>query len=193
MELAIVGLLVFTLFLAMFEFGLLFRDNLTATDAIADAARIGAIVGPDTSPAGATADYEIVKAVREGLSAMDDTAIETIVVFKAAGTGADPESQVPDQCLGGTSVNGVCNVYEARTAFAAVEFGNYDYFTCDVAGEVSCHWDPVKRTDGPQPSDVETVGVYVRIAKDGYTGLFADSWTITRASTMRLEPGVTEP
>ena len=49
-EFGIVALLVFTLLLAIFEFGLLFRDNLTATDAVSDATRVGAIVGPDISP-----------------------------------------------------------------------------------------------------------------------------------------------
>lgn len=191
-EMAIVGLVVFTLFLGLFEFGLLFRDNLTATDAVADAARIGALVGPDVSPGGGTADYEIVKAVREGLSSMDDNAVESIVIFKAAGTSADPEDQVPSQCRRGISVRNVCNVYEPASAFTAVEFGNYDYFSCDDPAEVSCNWDPTKRKDGPRSSDVETLGVYVRIIKGGYTGMFADSWTITRATAMRLEPGVTE-
>lgn len=190
---AIVGLLVFTMILAMFEFGLLFRDNMTATDAAADATRIGAIIGPDVAASGATADYEIVKAVREGLASMSDHSVAAIVVFRASGAGDDPVSQVPAACRNGNSVAGVCNVYDGTGAFAAVEFGNHDYFRCDAPGEIACHWDPEGRKDGPLPSDVETIGVYLRIERDGFTGLFADSWTITRAATARLEPGVSAP
>ena len=192
-ETAIVGLLVFTLILGVFEFGLLFRDNLTATDAVADAVRIGAIVGPDVSASGGTADFEIVRAIREGLASVDDSTIEAIVIFKAAGTGDEPESQMPERCRQGISVKDACNAYDPVGALRAVEFANHDYFTCDTAGEVACNWDPEGREDGPKPEDVESIGVYVRIEKDGYTGLFADSWTISRASVMRLEPGVTEP
>lgn len=192
-EMAIVGLLVFTLLLGVFEFGLLFRDNLTVSDAVGDATRAGAVAGPDVTSDGATGDYEIVRALRQGLASFDLSSVETIAIFRAAGGGDDPESQVPLACRVGNSVNGICNVYVPAVAFAAVENGNYDHFTCDVEGEISCHWDPTERKDGPLPSDVETLGVYVRISKAGYTGLFADSWTITRAAVARLEPGVTEP
>lgn len=194
-ELAIVGLLVLTMFLGLFEFGLLFRDNLTTTDAVADATRVGGLVGPDVATDGRNADFEIVRAVREGLSAMDGAQIRYVVVFKGTGTGDPAVEQVPLQCKAGTSIAGICNAYPADAAFAAVEAGNTAYFTCPTPpnGNIACRWDPAGRQDGPTSADVETVGVYVRIEKDGYTGLFADRWTIERASTVRLEPGLTEP
>lgn len=191
-ELAIVSLLVFTMFLAIFEFGLLFRDNLTATDAVSDATRIGAIVGPDVN-AGATADYEIVKAVGQGLSALDERDVRTIVVFRASGSADDAEAQVPVTCRNGISRNSICNAYDAREAFAAVAGGNVAYFRCEGTNTAACPYDPEQRKDGPQPSDVETIGVYVLIERSGYTGFFADSWTISRAATARLEPGTIQP
>ncbi len=192
-ETAIVGLLVFTLLLAVFEFGLLFRDNLTATDAVSDATRIGAIIGPDVAADGSNADYAIVKTVREGLSSMNDVAIQYIVVFKASGGGGDALAQVPTACRNGTSLAGICNSYSAGPALAAVESGTRAYFTCSGANTAACKYNPTTRKDGPTSSQVETIGVYVKILQDGYTGLFAETWTIERASTLRLEPGVTAP
>lgn len=193
-ELAIVGLLVFTFLLAVFEFGLLFRDNLTTNDAVADATRIGAIMGPDVVD-GTNADYAVVKAVREGLSALNGADVRHVVVFRASGGGEDAMSQVPDACKRGTSIPNICNAYPADAAFAAVEAGNAAYFTCPEppTAKVACRYDPKDRKDGPTSAEVETLGVFIRIERDGYTGLFADRWTIDRASTIRLEPGLTEP
>lgn len=195
-ELAIVGLLVFTLILAMFEFGLLFRDNLTATDAVGDAARIGAIVGPDVDSVGNNADYAIVRSVREGLASLDGADVRYIVIFKASGSNEPAIDQVPAACRNGTSIPDVCNAYPADAAFAAVVGGQADYFNCPAPpdpAKIACRWDAKTRSDGPLPSQVDTVGVYVDIDKDGYTGLFADRWSIDRAAAIRLEPGVSTP
>lgn len=191
-EMSIVATLVFTVFLAMFEFGTLYRDSLTATDAVSDATRIGAIIGPDVQADGSTADYAIVKAVREGLSALNDSSVQYVVVFKSPGTGDDAESQVPAACRNGTSLPGICNSYAGPAAFGAVESGDVDYFTCSAADTAACPWNPTTRSDGPTSAQVETLGVYVKIRRGGVTGLFGDDFTITRASTIRLEPGLTE-
>lgn len=192
-ETAIVAVVVLTMFLAIFEFGLLFRDNLSASDAVADAVRSAAVVGPDVAPDGANADFVAVKGIREGLSALNDDDVQTIVVYKAGGSTDSAIDQVPIACRNGTSISGLCNAYDATAAFTAVEAGDTDYFVCSAANTASCAWDPVTRKDGPTSADVETVGVYVRIDVDGYTGLFGNSWTISRAMTLRLEPGVIEP
>ena len=192
-EMSLVALIVFTFFLVIFEFGLLFRDNLTATDAAADATRIGAIVGPDVASDGSTADYAIARAVRQGLASLDDSDVQYIVVFKASGGGGAALNQVPLACRNGTSIAGICNAYTANAAFNAVEAGNAAYFTCAGANTAACKWNPETRKDGPTSSQVETLGVYVKIVRPGYTGLFAKSWTIERASISRLEPGVTDP
>lgn len=193
-ELAIVGLLVFTMFLAVFEFGLLFRDNLTTNDAIADATRIGAIMGPDVVD-GRNADYEVVKAVREGLSSLNGADVRYIVVFRASGGGQDAIDQVPQTCKNGTSIANICNAYPADAAFAAIEADDTGYFTCPATptAKIACRYDAKERKDGPTSAQVETLGVYIRIERDGYTGLFANRWTIERASTIRLEPGLTDP
>ncbi|MDZ7674704.1 MAG: TadE/TadG family type IV pilus assembly protein [Acidimicrobiales bacterium] len=191
-ETAIVGLLVFFLFLAIFEFGTVFRDSLTTSDAVADAARIGAVVGPGVTAKGTNADFEVAKAVREGLSALNDEEIDRIVVFKGSGTSDSALSQVPVACRNGVSVPSICNSYDAAGALNAVEGGDETYFQCNMAGDPACGWDPATRQDGPTSADIETLGVYVRVQRGGVTGLFADTWTLDRATTLRLEPGVIE-
>lgn len=189
-ELSIVAILVFTILLAVFEFGSLYRDSLTASDAVSDATRMGAIIGPDVQSDGSTADYAIVRAVREGLASLNDSAVQYIVVFKASGTGDDAESQVPAACRNGTSIGGICNSYAGPAAFGAVEAGNAAYFTCSGMNTAACSWNPTTRKDGPTSADVETLGVFIKIRRGGITGLFGGDWTITRASTIRLEPGI---
>lgn len=189
-ELSIVALVVFVTILALIEFGLVFRDNLTATDAVADATRIGGVVGPGVGSNGGNADYEIVRSVREGLAAMNDSDIEHVVVFRASGGSQSADEQLPDACKEGTALTGICNVYPTAAAFAAVEAANTAYFDCP-ASDVgpACAWDPADRSDGTDGSPIDNLGVYVRIERDAVTGLFADSFTITRAQTTRLEPG----
>ncbi len=173
-----------------FEYGLLFRDTLTAGDAVSDAARIGAIVGPDTTADGRSADFEVIRTVREGLSALGDQQIDYIVVFRAANTGDAPEDQLTTQCRNGISVNTLCNAYDAAEAFAAVEAADTGYFKCAGSETAACAWDPKSRRDGPSVDQIETLGVYVKLERDGITSLFADSFTITRAAIARLEPGL---
>ena len=43
--------------------------------------------------------------------------------------------------------------------------------------------------DGPRTADVEFLGVYIRYEHDYITGFFGRTFTIERASIMRLEPG----
>ena len=134
----------------------------------------------------------VIRAVREGLSGLNDNEVRTIVVFRSTGTADDAVDQVPAACRNGHSLVGICNAYSAPEAFAAVVSGDRSYFRCEDGQTAACPYDPENRRDGPTSDDVETIGVYVRIETSGYTGLFAESWSIQRAATARLEPGVLE-
>ena len=69
-EAALVSPIFILLVFGVFEFGVAYRDVLTVGDATTDAARVGAIQGPDVTPEGETADYSIVNAVRDGLAGL---------------------------------------------------------------------------------------------------------------------------
>jgi hypothetical protein len=185
----VLPLVTFVLF-AILDFGVVFRDQLTVQDAVSDAARAGSIVGPDTTQEGGNADYEIISALREGLGSVDSTAIRRIVVFRGSATATGtPESQVPAACRSGTSVAGVCNVYPAADAFLAAQTGDVAYFRCSsTPTSPACNWQPEGRDDGPSPTTIQYVGVYVELASNRVVGAFGPS-TVSRAAIARLEPG----
>lgn len=191
-EIAIVATALFVLFLGTIDYGVQYRDSLTVNDAVSDAARIGAIVGPDADTLGRNADYQIVQGLREGLAALDDARITRIVVFKSTSSGP-PETQVPAACRDGIALAGVCNVYDPTAAFGAVIGGDTDFFTCAGPNTTACPYDPELRSNGPTRSDIETIGVWVRVDQSAITGFFRDTYTVTGASTVRLEPGIFEP
>jgi TadE-like protein len=193
-EFAVVGLLLFTVLFGIFEFGMLFRNRTTTSDAAADGARVGAIQGPNRTSTGETADYSIIKAIREDSSAIDPEAIEQIVIFKGSSSGSgSPASQVPATCKAGTPVAGRCNVYNPNTAFERVQEGDASYFDCSTNPTgPACSWDPVTRRNGPRPTDIEYLGVWIRVNHQWVTGLFGDGFTYESASVVRLEPGTFE-
>ena len=191
LEIAILSPIVFFLLFALLEFGLLFRDQLTAQDAVGDAARLGAIMGPDVATDGTNADFQVIKTIREGLGSIPPEWVQRIVIFRGNPAGAgSPTDQLPATCKGGTAIAGRCNVYDPFSAFTAVEAGNVNFFNC-AANPTSpaCSWQPELRDDGPEPANIQYLGVFVRIRRDSLTGVFADTFTIDRAFVLRLEPG----
>ena len=190
-EAALVSPIFLLVVFAVFEFGLAYRDVLTVGDAVTDAARVGAIQGPDVTPEGETADYSVVNAVRDGLAGLDPERIGTIVVFRAGpATAGSALSQVPAACKNGpTSTSSHCNTYPPVAAYTAIQSGDVDYFKCLQPGDPACGWPPTDRIDGPLTSDVEFLGVYVRYQHSYVTGFFGSTFTVERAAIMRLEPG----
>ena len=210
-ETALVAPLFFLLVFGIIEFGLVFRDYTTATAAVSDAARLGAIIGPGTvgraadAPSAAgppaspapdvqvNADYEIIRSVRDGLAGLSSTSLRNIIIFKGTAAAGDPTLQIPAQCLAGTAVAGRCNVYDPTEAFGAVASGDPDFFDCVVTpASPACTWDPRTRNAGPDPADIDYLGVYVAVDRPGPTGLFQDRYAITEAAVVRLEPGKVE-
>lgn len=193
-ELSIVALVVFTLIFGIFEFGMVFRDRLSVHDAVASGTRAGTINGRKLGPSGETADYYLIKALREETSSIDPTDIERIVVFKGRSPGAgDAASQVPAACKRGTPVAGACNVYDPNEAFLRVQSGDVDYFSCSATpGGPACPWDPEARVDGPELNQIDYLGVWMRVDHPLVTGMFGKTISIEAASVGRLEPGVLE-
>jgi hypothetical protein len=189
LETMLVAPVFFALVLAIFEFGLIYRDVLSVSDAAGNGARRGALIGPRIPASGANADFEIVREVRNSLGSVSVDWVERIVVFKAGPPGAGGAmAQVPQACKTQDSVPGVCNVYDPANAFLAVDTGNNDYFDCGSGGR-SCAWLPTSRSNGPTPSDIDYLGVWIRVQRPYVSGLFGDVFTFEQASVMRLEAG----
>lgn len=177
--------------LGIIEYGLVYRDVLITSDAVSNGARTGAVIGPRITANLNTADFVIIKDVRESLGATPTSWVKRVVVFRANTPSSAPAlSQVPLACRNGTAVAGVCNVYDPQEAFYAVQEGNSDYFSCTGAGGPACAWRPTSRKNGPNVSDIEYLGVYLRVERPYLTGLFGDKFTIEQATIVRLEPGI---
>ncbi|MFA5564936.1 MAG: TadE/TadG family type IV pilus assembly protein [Acidimicrobiia bacterium] len=189
LETALITPVFFALIFGIIEFGLVYRDTLTAADAAGSGARMGAILGPRPTPTNVSADFEIIRAVRQSLGAIPVEWVDRIVVFKAQGPGAgSPTSQITNECKNGVSVPGLCNVYDPGNAFLAIQSSdnNAAFFECPSGR--ACPWAPYTRKNGPTVFDIEYLGVWIRIQRPGLTGLFAKEFTIEQASVVRLEP-----
>jgi len=197
LEAAVIGPVFIVVVLSILEYGLVYRDYLTASDAVADAARTGAVQGNDLTTAAQTADYSIVRAMRESLASLDYNTVERIVVFKAAGPDSgSPVAQTPAACKTGAASDPTsdCNLYFTAPAFGAIQYGDDEYFECrpSFGDIVACGWDPVDRNNGteaPNLGNPDYLGVYVRIDHKMISGIFGNSFTIEDASIFRIEQG----
>ncbi|QGG95698.1 TadE/TadG family type IV pilus assembly protein [Actinomarinicola tropica] len=190
LETLLVAPVFFALVLGIFEFGLIYRDILTTSDAVANGARTGAVIGPRTTNSGVSADFEIIRQVRNSLGSVPVEWIDRIVIFKANGPGAgSPSDQVPNACKTGGSVADVCNVYDPANAFLAVDTGNDTFFSSCPSGR-ACAWRPSSRRNGPTTAAIDYLGVYIRVERPYVSGLFGDVFTIDQAYIVRLEPGM---
>jgi hypothetical protein len=201
-EASLVAPVLLIIVLAIMEYGLVFRDYLTVSDTVADAARTGAVQGRDKTISGQTADFSIVSSIRQNTAGLRYTDVERIVVFRGgppqAGSAID---QVPASCKTGTasSPSDNCNVYPVEAALLAIQYGNNDFFECNAAGQPACGWSPGgtfvsdERLDGTinvgGQFPIDYLGVYLEVRHRYVTGLFGDEFVIKDASIARLEAG----
>jgi len=178
-EAAILLPLFFMLVFGILEFGFAFRNYLTVANGTRDGARTGTTAGTV-----ADSDHQVLQAIADSMSAMDQDDIEQIVVFRATG----PDDTVPTSCtlLGSAGQSGAdaCNVYTpAQFSLAASQFD------CGGPGTApDDDWCPTDRevaVNGPP----DYLGVWIKVKYDYITGLFpGGGMTFTDTTIMRLEP-----
>lgn len=185
MEAAFVTPVFFALIFGIFEFGLLFRDNLTTNNAAQQGARAASVSGnrPD-------ADFLVLRSVEHGLQAMDLNQLDYVIVFRASGPG----DTVPTACLtasqtytGGSSVG--CNRYVAADFLkpiddaSGVDTGN---FRCS-ATSIDRFWCPTDRETSVS-AGVEYIGIYIQTRHQFISGMFGNGKDLTETTILRLEP-----
>jgi hypothetical protein len=178
-EASIVTTLLFLLIFGVIEGGLTFGDYL----GLANSTRAGARVASASGSDGLT-DYYVLQSIAAGSTAIPRSAIDRIVVFKAA----TPDAPVPSACTTGTTgVSGECNVYAASDFdLASTRFG------CSTASPPSPDrfWCPTSRktarTGANGPPDI--VGVWMKIRHPMLTGFFGTQLTFSDGTLMRIEP-----
>lgn len=183
LEAAIVLPLILFLFVGMTEFGFALRDGNTLSRAVQASARTDARLADDP-----LADYEALRAIESGLSALGSSSIERVIVYDANGTGATP----PADCLavvpstsGAAGVGGLCNVY-SPTQVAADQPGS---FGC--GGGWDSNFCPINTSHRQRNGNNPTrVGVWVELTFDGATSVLPTSVSLTRGAVYQLEPCV---
>jgi TadE-like protein len=180
-EMAIVVPLLALFVLGIVECGFAWRANVTLTNAARAGARVGSSSGNER-----LADYNILQAVRSGLSDFDTSRIDRIVVFKAT----SPDGGVPSTCREGSSVSGVCNVYSA--ADLTLGPSSFGEGTTTCTGSPDASWCPTSR-EVRQGAGPDYVGVYLQVRHALVTSLLPlDDFTMEGNAVMRAEPKATQ-
>lgn len=162
------------LLFGMLEFGGAFRDYLTLSNAASTGARQAGIQGNSAS-----ADWNIIVAIKNASGAMPLSQITRIAIYKAS----SPTAGLPANCDIGAVAN--CNSYDAATVAsvngAAVQPASWG----DCTGPTG-NYCPTGRV--VSASNPDYLGVWVQIVHPWITGLFGKSITMTQTSIFRLEP-----
>lgn len=166
----------FMLVFGIIEIGLAMNDYLALSNSVRAGARTGSATGNDL-----TSDWNILQAIQREGSALPDSQIKMIVVYKASSFGAAPTTT----CQAGTPVSGVCNTYTpADFSEDKTHFGCYAGYTLDK------YWCPLDRKVSLTGSGTEFIGVWMKIEHPWVTKMFGNTKTLTDSSVIRLEPRV---
>ncbi len=188
-ETAIVLPLLALLMGGIVEYGTLWRDNLTVTTSSRAAARVVSNLGDDH-----LADYEAILSLDAALSTIDGFTIEGVLIYNAAASDGEPDSSCFDAGGDPQGSAGLCNYFSASevAGMAAVdcsasctEFPNNG----NCAGGMSVNFCPQSARETDQSAGTTNVGVWVRIKRSYFTGIFpGDGVTITDRTVMQIEP-----
>ena len=190
-EAAFVAPVFFLLIFAVIEFGFMFRNYLTVSNASSTGARAASVSGND-----AESDYFILRSVNHGLAAANLEDLEMIVVYEAltpndgppanciAGTGT---SQTSNTATGGTQRG--CNVYHVLDLSKGLvdAGGPTDHFRCGLTS-IDRFWCPTTRKATLSGTGPGYVGVYIQLSHEMITGFFGQDRLLTDHRVIRIEP-----
>ncbi len=191
-------LLIFGL-LAIFEFGMGYREKINLTSAVRSAARQDSNLG-DSRPA----DYEALVGFQSVMTRAKHMQINRVVVYRATGSDGTPSNA---SCLTipatvtGTGVNGACNIYsdyQIQNLGATYKTHFWGTGATDAIKDLNCSgsaWDrfwcpspSTRNADQGDPPDY--LGVYANVSYTSYTRLLPSTVTMTDRAVMRIEPKV---
>ena len=172
-EAAIIMPVLLLIVFGIFEFGLLFRDELTLAQSTRDGARAGSAYGNDYD-----ADFKVMRTIENASTAVPPELITRIVIFDP---GPAEENGAPtDDCKNGIAVVDVCNVYTPANWADTQRFG------CNDSNDLDKFWCPADRR--VQLGNVGYIGVWIEFVHPFVTGFFGDDITLTDQTIMRIEP-----
>ena len=189
-EMAIIAPFLALIVAGILEYGTLWRDNLTVTSSSRAATRVVSNLGDNS-----LADYEALLSLNSGLSAIDGYTLEYVMIYDASAADGSP-SPTCFNSSGDPVANsgGNCNVYTGAQVAAidslsctttCTEFPN----TPTCAGGFTFDFCPQAERETDQTAGLTSVGVWVRIQRDYFTGIFpGNGVTIEDYAVMKVEP-----
>ncbi|MEZ5243941.1 MAG: pilus assembly protein [Acidimicrobiales bacterium] len=189
-EMAIVAPLLALVIGGMVEFGMLWRDDMTASASTRAAARVASNLGDDN-----LADYEALLALDAGLSGLTNLNVEGVLIYNASASDGEPHPSCFDASGDPVDSAGQCNYYTAAELAAVSSLSCSPPGGCaEFPDDASCasgwatYFCPQTRSTN-QGAGTTIVGVWVRIQRDYITGMLpGDGVTITDQTVMRVEP-----
>ncbi len=192
-EAAIVTLPFMIILFAVFEFGLLSRNNLTTTNASREGGRAASVFGNDGD-----ADYFTLQTIKHAVEPMGVEHVEFVVIYRVNEIG-DPMNP---SCLTGsvtlvdplnppTGTNAQpCNHYTQdqlqNAALLDSAFNPTGEFGCGPIA-IDRFWCPSDR-EVSLSAQPDLVGVYVQTNHDYVTKFFGDSRTLQEETVIQIEP-----
>ena len=191
-EMAIIAPFLALLMAGILEYGTLWRDNLTVTSSSRAASRVVSNLGTDN-----LSDYEALLSLHAGLSAIDGYTLEYVMIYDASASNGAPSASCFDSSGDPVeSAAGNCNVYTAAdiaTVLALDCTSSCNQFpanaTCTDDLSMTFAYCPQLERSDSQVGGLSSIGVWVRIERDYFTGIFpGDGVTIEDYSVMKVEP-----
>lgn len=177
---------------AIFEFGLLSRNNLTTTNASSEGARAASVFGREAS-----ADFYILQTIKQGIAPMGASNIDYIVVYRVQNIG-DPMNTTCHTVSVALPASGIppaapeqqpCNRYTAADldlALLDTSLNPTGNFGC-LPTSVDSAWCPTFRnTSLSGPPDL--VGVYVKTTHTYVSRMFGNTKELDQETVIQLEP-----
>ena len=189
-EMAIVAPFLALMVAGIIEFGTVWRDNLTVTSSSRAATRVVSNLGDNN-----LADYEALLSLNSGLSAIDGYTLEYVMIYDAVAADGAPDPRCFDS--GGDPVpnsGGGCNVYTgvqvaAMQSLSCTTSCTEFPITANCAGGLTADFCPQQDRQTDQTLGLTSIGVWVRIERDYFTGIFpGDGVTIEDYTVMKVEP-----
>ncbi|MGB1681029.1 MAG: TadE/TadG family type IV pilus assembly protein [Acidimicrobiales bacterium] len=191
-EMAIVAPLLALLMAGILEYGTLWRDDLTVTSSSRAATRVVSNLGTDH-----LSDYEALLSLNAGLSAIDGYTLEYVMIYDASSSNGAPSAECFTASLEPIeSAAGNCNVYTAADLATVLSLDCSDgcaqfpdNTSCSDGQSMTFAYCPLSERSDSQAAGLSSVGVWVRITREYFTGIFpGDGVTIEDYSVMKVEP-----
>jgi Flp pilus assembly protein TadG len=192
-EFALVAPLLVVVALGMFEYGLLWQQDNSLVRGAQSAARTGATQGTDRY-----ADYNVLKSIDSSLSALERSAIERVVVYRAnSASGKVPaacrDAVIADDLTAKGDVGAACNIYSSsQVQFEGSVLSHFRGTTSCSSGSWDAFWCPTARSRGTDVTDPDYLGVYVEVSYETLTGIIPSPQTTLATDVVyRLDPCIT--